>query len=95
MARTKKLEAPTEVRDQPATPAQLVTRASPLVFVSHDTRDADLAEAFDNLLTDASGGVVKTFRSSDRKDKRGSNTARNGFQLLWRSSMMLLTSSRY
>lgn len=71
MARTKKLAAATEARDQPATAAQLVTRASPLVFVSHDTRDADLAEAFDNLLTDASGGVVKTFRSSDRKGQAG------------------------
>lgn len=71
MARTRKHAAPTEGGDQPATAAQLVTRASPLVFVSHDTRDADLAEAFDNLLTDASGGVVKTFRSSDRKGQAG------------------------
>jgi hypothetical protein len=42
-----------------------------LVFVSHDTRDADLAEAFDNLLTDASGGMVKTFRSSARRGQAG------------------------
>jgi len=44
---------------------------SPLVFVSHDTRDADLAEAFGNLLTDASGGVLQSFRSSDRKGTAG------------------------
>lgn len=44
---------------------------SPLVFVSHDTRDADLAEAFGNLLTDASGGILKSFRSSDRKGTAG------------------------
>jgi TIR domain-containing protein len=43
----------------------------PLVFVSHDSRDAELAEAFSNLLTDASGGVLKSFRSSDRKGTAG------------------------
>src|ERR1035441_7997131 len=47
------------------------TTDSPLVFVSHDTRDADLAEAFGNLLTDASGGVLQSFRSSDRKGTAG------------------------
>src|SRR5215470_818878 len=49
----------------------LVVRQNPLVFVSHDTRDADLAEAFSNLLTDASGGILKSFRSSDRKGTAG------------------------
>jgi hypothetical protein len=44
---------------------------NPLVFISHDSRDADLAEAFGNLLTDASGGVLKSFRSSDRKGTAG------------------------
>lgn len=44
---------------------------SPLVFISHDSRDADLAEAFGNLLTDASGGILKSFRSSDRKGSTG------------------------
>ncbi|MFN0180527.1 MAG: toll/interleukin-1 receptor domain-containing protein [Gemmatimonadales bacterium] len=70
MGRQRKQQvASTEQAD--AESAQLVTRTTPLVFVSHDTRDADLAEAFDNLLTDASGGVVKTFRSSDRKGQAG------------------------
>lgn len=46
-------------------------RTSPLVFISHDTRDADLAEAFGNLLTDASGGILNSFRSSDRKGTSG------------------------
>ena len=41
------------------------------MFVSHDTRDADLAEAFANLLTDASGGMLRSFRSSDRKGTAG------------------------
>lgn len=44
---------------------------SALIFISHDSRDAALAEAFENLLTDASGGVLKAFRSSDRKGSSG------------------------
>jgi hypothetical protein len=46
-------------------------RKRPLVFISHDHRDADLAEAFGNLLTDASGGFLKSFRSSDRRGTSG------------------------
>src|SRR5688572_7145468 len=48
-----------------------VATENPLVFISHDSRDADLAEAFSNLLTDASGGILKSFRSSDRKGTAG------------------------
>src|SRR3989338_7634283 len=51
--------------------AKRVTTENPLVFISHDSRDADLAEAFGNLLTDASGGILKSFRSSDRKGTAG------------------------
>lgn len=47
------------------------TTDSPLVFISHDSRDADLAEAFGNLLADASGGILKSFRASDRKGNAG------------------------
>jgi hypothetical protein len=47
------------------TPA-VVSRPKPLVFISHDSRDAELALAFGNLLTDASGGILKSFRSSDK-----------------------------
>ena len=43
--------APPEPRDQ-------INTTSPLVFISHDTRDADLAEAFGNLLTDAKGSAT-------------------------------------
>lgn len=43
----------------------------PLVFISHDHRDSRLAEAFSDLLTDASGGFLKSFRSSDRKGGGG------------------------
>lgn len=39
----------------------------PLIFISHDTRDADLAEAFSKLLRSVSANMIKTFRSSDKK----------------------------
>jgi len=44
---------------------------SPLVFISHDSRDADLAEAFSKLLKSVSAGMLKSFRSSDRKGTEG------------------------
>jgi len=43
----------------------------PLVFISHDNRDAELAEAFSNLLKTVSAGVLKSFRSSDKKGSQG------------------------
>jgi hypothetical protein len=42
-----------------------------LVFISHDTRDADLAEEFSTLLKSASAGGLKSFRSSDKKGTQG------------------------
>ena len=42
-----------------------------LVFISHDTRDAKLAEAFSALLKSVSAGVLKSFRTSDRKGNQG------------------------
>lgn len=44
---------------------------SPLVFISHDSRDADLAEAFSKLLKSVSAGMLKSFRSSDKKGGEG------------------------
>lgn len=44
---------------------------SPLIFISHDSRDAELAEAFSRLLSSVSAGVLKSFRSSDRKGSQG------------------------
>jgi TIR domain len=44
---------------------------TPLVFISHDTRDADLAEAFSQLLRSVSAGVLKSFRSSDKRGNQG------------------------
>lgn len=42
-----------------------------LVFISHDTRDAEIAEAFSILLKRVSAGVLKSFRSSDKKGNQG------------------------
>ncbi len=44
---------------------------SPLIFISHDSRDAELAEAFSKLLRSVSAGMLKSFRSSDKKGKEG------------------------
>lgn len=55
-----------------ADPGALAAGSSaPLVFISHDTRDADLAEAFSKLLKSVSAGMIKTFRSSDKKAGEG------------------------
>jgi hypothetical protein len=54
--------------------------AQPLVFVSHDHRDAELAEAFENLISDASAGVVKCFRSSDKLGTSGIEYGSNWYQ---------------
>lgn len=44
---------------------------TPLVFISHDTRDASVAEAFSKLLGSVSAGVLKSFRSSDKRGNQG------------------------
>ncbi len=49
----------------------LAITSGPLVFISHDGRDADLAEAFAKLLKSVSAGMIKTFRSSDKKGTEG------------------------
>lgn len=50
-------------------PSSRVTK--PLVFISHDNRDAELAEAFSKLLSSVSAGVLKSFRSSDKRGNQG------------------------
>ena len=42
-----------------------------LVFISHDTRDAELAKEFAELLSKSSAGILKTFRSSDKSANQG------------------------
>ncbi len=50
---------------------EVVKTGNPLVFISHDTRDAKLAEAFSALLKSVSAGVLKSFRTSDKKGNQG------------------------
>lgn len=47
------------------------TTGAPLVFISHDSRDAEFAEAFSQLLRSVSFGMLKSFRSSDKKGTEG------------------------
>jgi hypothetical protein len=60
-------------KSKAASEAELLpsTASSPLVFISHDARDAELAEAFSKLLKSVSAGMIKTFRSSDKKGTEG------------------------
>lgn len=48
-----------------------VVAGQPLVFISHDARDAELAAAFSKLLKSVSAGMIKTFRSSNKKAGEG------------------------
>lgn len=57
-------------KDSKETKSQNPSGAS-MVFVSHDTRDAEIAEAFSKLLGSVSAGVLKSFRSSDKRGKQG------------------------
>ena len=67
---TRKKTGSTETGIKPS--GEIVTKTKhPLVFISHDTRDADLAEEFSNLLKSASAGALKSFRSSDKKGTQG------------------------
>lgn len=43
----------------------------PQVFISHDSRDTELAGAFSKLVKSVSGSMIKTFWSSDKKGTDG------------------------
>lgn len=59
-------------KPKPAPDADVLTSTTgPLVFISHDARDAELADAFGKLLKSVSAGMIKTFRSSDKKGTEG------------------------
>lgn len=58
-------------RKNPKPRQNLTGEGTPLVFISHDSRDADLAEAFSKLLKSVSAGTLKSFRSSDRAGTEG------------------------
>jgi hypothetical protein len=70
---TRKSRVTKHPMDVPAadTPPPIQVRPKALVFVSHDSRDADIAEAFANLLSDVSAGTLKSFRSSDKRGNAG------------------------
>jgi hypothetical protein len=61
-----------KTENQQDTNSEQTTRGvKPLVFISHDTRDAELAECFSKLLSSVSAGVLKSFRSSDKRGNQG------------------------
>jgi hypothetical protein len=66
-ARKPKAIPKLEIHNQPP----LAERPKALVFISHDSRDAELAEAFATLLSDVSAGMLKSFRSSDTHGTTG------------------------
>ena len=69
---TRKKATDKTPQDNSSTDAVLLSKTNhPLVFISHDTRDADLAEEFSTLLKSASAGGLKSFRSSDKKGTQG------------------------
>lgn len=70
MAARKKVEKPSNEKSKEISVVSKTT-TSPLVFISHDTRDAELAEEFSNLLNNASAGALNSFRSSDKKGTQG------------------------
>jgi hypothetical protein len=71
MARPRKPKVPDETVADTVLVHVAPSRPKALVFISHDSRDGDLAEAFSNLLLDVSGGMLKSFRSSDKKGAAG------------------------
>jgi hypothetical protein len=62
---------PTPLKDSESTNNLDGANNNPLVFISHDTRDAELAEEFSKLLRSASSGALKSFCSSDKKGTTG------------------------
>lgn len=45
--------------------------SKPLVFISHDGRDRDLASAFSKLIKSVSAGMIDTFHSSSKQGQEG------------------------
>lgn len=60
-----------EEQEKRIEPQILSKLESPLVFISHDSRDFEIAEAFSKLLKSVSAGMLKSFRSSDNKGTQG------------------------
>lgn len=71
MAATTRKKTVAVQNDKTSVESSVTKTVNPLVFISHDTRDAELAEEFSNLLKSASAGGLKSFRSSDKKGTQG------------------------
>jgi hypothetical protein len=69
MTPTKRIE--TTIIEAPKPDSSVSKTTNPLIFISHDTRDAELADEFSSLLKSASAGALKSFVSSDKKGTRG------------------------
>jgi hypothetical protein len=69
MTPKKRIEIPSS--ENPKIDSAVTKMTNPLIFISHDTRDAELADEFSNLLKSASAGALKSFVSSDKKGTRG------------------------
>lgn len=65
------MSSPSPETKPPAITSSDVKPKTPYIFLSHDTRDADLAEAFAKLLSSVTAGVLKCFRSSDKRGVQG------------------------
>jgi hypothetical protein len=57
-------------------------KLSSLVFISHDSRDAELAASFSRLLHRVSAGMLKSFYSSDKTGKQGIEFGSEWYQSL-------------
>jgi catechol 2,3-dioxygenase-like lactoylglutathione lyase family enzyme len=55
-----------------------------VVFISHDSRDAAIAEAFADLLKRATAGAIGAFRSSDISGEHGIPAGKEFFQVILR-----------
>ena len=72
MQRSGKVVPKKRVEQPPPKEEEISVRPkTPLIFVSHDNQDAELAEAFSTLVSSASAGILKIFRSSDTKGTQG------------------------
>src|SRR5580704_5285759 len=61
---------------------QLDEEKPPLIFISHDSRDRQLAQAFATLIRSVTSGKLKCFRSSDDSGTEGIEFGKGWFRSL-------------
>jgi TIR domain len=69
--KTAKTKTESQNKFAPLANLAALKKNEPLIFISHDTRDAEIAEAFSDLLAGISTGMLKVFRSSDTAGTEG------------------------